>query len=30
VHSQLSKVLAMVEASTADELVHADIDVFGA
>jgi len=30
VHSRLSKVLAMVEASTADELVHADMDVFGA
>ena len=30
VHSQLSKVLAMVEASTADELVRADMDVFGA
>jgi hypothetical protein len=30
VHSQLSKILAMVEASTADELVHADMDVFGA
>ncbi|WP_425387224.1 DUF503 domain-containing protein [Desulfomicrobium escambiense] len=30
VHSQLSKVLAMVEASTSDELVHADMDVFGA
>ena len=30
VHSQLSKVLAMVEASTSDELVRADMDVFGA
>jgi uncharacterized protein YlxP (DUF503 family) len=30
VHSTLSKVLAMVEATTADELVHADMDVFGA
>ncbi|ACU90494.1 DUF503 domain-containing protein [Desulfomicrobium baculatum] len=30
VHSRLSKVLAMVEASTADELVHADMNVFGA
>ena len=30
VHGQLSKVLTMVEAVTADELVHADMDVFGA
>lgn len=30
VHTQLSKVLAMVEATTVDELVHADMDVFGA
>lgn len=30
VHSQLSKVLAWVEASAHDELVHANMDVFGA
>ncbi|NLW81045.1 MAG: DUF503 domain-containing protein [Desulfovibrionales bacterium] len=30
VHTLLSKVLAMVEAATDDELVHADMDVFGA
>ncbi len=30
VHSLLSKVLAWVEASAEDELVHADMDVFGA
>jgi len=30
VHSRLSKVLSMVEAATDDELVHADMDIFGA
>jgi len=30
VHSRLSKVLAMVEAASDDELVHADMDIFGA
>ena len=30
VQSQLSKVLAMVEAATDEELVHADMDIFGA
>ncbi|GAB1409146.1 DUF503 domain-containing protein [Desulfovibrionales bacterium] len=30
IHSQLSKVLAMVEGTTADELVHADMEIFGA
>jgi uncharacterized protein YlxP (DUF503 family) len=30
VHSLLSKVLAMVEGTSSDELVHADMDVFGA
>lgn len=30
VHAQLSKVLTMVEAIATEELVHADMDVFGA
>lgn len=30
VHSLLSKVLAMVEGTSSDELVHADMDIFGA
>lgn len=30
VHSLLSKVLAMVEGTSSNELVHADMDVFGA
>jgi hypothetical protein len=30
VHSRLSKVLSMVEAATDEELVHADMDIFGA
>jgi uncharacterized protein YlxP (DUF503 family) len=29
-HAQLSKVLTMVEAVSGEELVHADMDVFGA
>lgn len=29
-HAQLSKILSMVEAAAADELVRADMDVFGA
>lgn len=30
VHAQLSKILTMVENTATDELVHADMDVFGA
>lgn len=30
VQSQLSKVLAMVEAAAEEELVHVDMDIFGA